>query len=62
LAMAHWQRGDKELARQWYVKACRWMEVHEDKFSKEPGYFWDEEFCRFRAEAEEVLGIGEKKN
>jgi serine/threonine protein kinase len=64
LAMAHWQRGDKELARQWYVKACRWMQDHEDKFSKEPGYFWDEEFNRFRAEAAEVLGIrdGETKD
>jgi serine/threonine protein kinase/Tfp pilus assembly protein PilF len=57
LAMAHWQRGDRELARQWYVKACRWMEDHKDPFAKEPGFFWEEELRRFQAEAAQVLGI-----
>jgi uncharacterized protein HemY len=26
LAMAHWQLGDKEQARQWYDKAVQWMD------------------------------------
>jgi serine/threonine protein kinase len=57
LAMAHWRRGEKELARQWYAKACQWMEDHEDPFAKEPGFFWDEELRRFRDEAAHMLGI-----
>jgi serine/threonine protein kinase/Tfp pilus assembly protein PilF len=62
LAMAHWRRGDREQARQWYVRACRWMDDHEDKCNREPGYFWDEELRRFRAEAEEVLEIRAEEN
>jgi serine/threonine protein kinase/Tfp pilus assembly protein PilF len=61
LAMAHWQRGDKELARQWYAKACQWMEDHKDPFAKEPGFFWEEEFRRIRTEAAELLQITERK-
>jgi tetratricopeptide (TPR) repeat protein len=47
LAMAHWQLGDKEQARRWYDKALGWMLQHRPK---------DEELCRFRAEAEALLG------
>jgi hypothetical protein len=61
LAMAHWQRGDKELARQWYAKACRWMEDHKDPNAKEPGFFWEEELRRFRTEAAELLQITKQK-
>ncbi len=61
LAMAHWQRGDQQLARQWYAKACKWMEDHQDPFAKEPGFFWDDEFCRFRDEAAKLLQIAEQK-
>jgi serine/threonine protein kinase/tetratricopeptide (TPR) repeat protein len=46
LAMAYWQRGDKEKARQEYDRAVRWMEKHEPK---------DEELLRFRAEATGLL-------
>jgi tetratricopeptide (TPR) repeat protein len=48
LAMTHWQRGDKEQARQWYDKAVQWM----DKNMTE-----DEELHRFRTEAASLLGI-----
>jgi serine/threonine protein kinase/Tfp pilus assembly protein PilF len=50
LAMAHWQRGEKDEARSWYDKAVRWMEENKPD---------DEELIRFRAEAAELLGITE---
>ena len=46
-AMAKQRLGQKD-AREWYDKAVAWMEEHEPN---------DDEFKRFRAEAEEVLGI-----
>jgi len=48
LAMAHWQLGQKDEARQWYDKAVEWMEKNQPE---------DEELRRFRAEAAELLGI-----
>jgi hypothetical protein len=48
LAMAHWQLGDKEQAHTWYDQAVQWMEKNKPQ---------DEELGRFRAEAEELLGI-----
>jgi WD40 repeat protein/tetratricopeptide (TPR) repeat protein len=48
LAMAHWQLGDKELARRWYAPAVLWMEKHRPT---------DPELARFRAEAAELLGL-----
>jgi tetratricopeptide (TPR) repeat protein len=48
LAMAHWQLGDKKLARKWYGQAVRWMEKNRPQ---------DEEMARFRAEAAALLGI-----
>jgi serine/threonine protein kinase len=59
LAMAHGRRGDPEQARQWYARACGWMEEHKGGFSKEPGFYWEEEFRRLRAEAAGVLGLPE---
>ncbi len=53
LAMAHWQLGDKEQARKWYVQAVQWMEKNKPK---------DEELGRFRAEAAALLGVTEKKD
>jgi tetratricopeptide (TPR) repeat protein len=61
LAMAHWQRGDKGQARQWYARACRWMEDHKGGYSKEPGFYWEDEFRRLRAEAAQVLGMGDRE-
>jgi hypothetical protein len=51
LAMAHWQFGEKEEARQWYAKGVVRMHGHEH----DPVY--GEDLQRFRAEAEELLGI-----
>jgi serine/threonine protein kinase/WD40 repeat protein/Flp pilus assembly protein TadD len=50
LAMAHWQMGDQGEARPWYNRAVQWMEQHRPN---------DEELRRFRAEASELLGIGD---
>ena len=51
LAMAHWRLGAKDKAREWYDRAVRWMDDNQPK---------DEELRRFRAEAEDVLGLKKK--
>jgi serine/threonine protein kinase/Flp pilus assembly protein TadD len=48
-AMAYWQAGQKQKAREWYGKALVW----ESKASLQP----DQELMRFRAEAAKLLGI-----
>ena len=48
LAMSHWRLGDHDKARHWYEKAVKVMTVNKST---------DEELLRFRAEAEETLGI-----
>ena len=48
LAMAHWQLGEKEQARQSYDKGVAWMDEKAPK---------DDELIRFRAEATELLGV-----
>jgi tetratricopeptide (TPR) repeat protein len=53
LSMAHWQSGDKEQAREWYDRAVRWMEKNQSS---------NEELRRFRAEAEELLGIKDEQS
>jgi tetratricopeptide (TPR) repeat protein/serine/threonine protein kinase len=50
-AMAHWQLGNKEEARTRFEKAVAWMEKNKPS---------DEELRRFRAEAEELLGVKKK--
>ena len=50
LAMAHWQLGHNDEARTSYDKAVEWMDKNQPK---------NEELLRFRAEAAELLGIGE---
>jgi hypothetical protein len=47
LAMAQWQLGAKDKAREWYDKSVQWME----KSKKD-----DAELKRFRAEAAALLG------
>jgi serine/threonine protein kinase/Flp pilus assembly protein TadD len=47
-AMAHWQLGAKDEARNWYEQAVQWMEKNARQ---------DEELRRFRRETEELLGI-----
>jgi tetratricopeptide (TPR) repeat protein len=48
LAMAEWQRGNKDEARRWYDKAREWTQKNAAA---------NEELQRFEAEAKEVLGI-----
>jgi tetratricopeptide (TPR) repeat protein len=53
LAMANWQLGEKDKARQWFDKGVAWMEKNQPQ---------NEELKRFRAEANELLKVEEKKN
>ena len=46
LAMAHWQLGEKDKAREWYDRAVQWMDKNQPT---------NEELRRFRAEAEELM-------
>jgi tetratricopeptide (TPR) repeat protein len=48
LALAHWQLGNKDEARQWYDRAVDWTEK-----CAAPG----ETLARFRGEAGELLGV-----
>jgi tetratricopeptide (TPR) repeat protein len=48
LAMAHWQLGEKDKARQWYDRAVGWMETNKPT---------DPEILQFRAEAAQLLGL-----
>jgi tetratricopeptide (TPR) repeat protein len=52
LAMARWQLGEKEKAREWYDKAAQWMDKNQPT---------DEQLRRFRGEAAELLGIKDGK-
>jgi len=53
LAMAHWRLDEKEEARRCYDRAVAWMEKNTPE---------DKRLKRFRAEAMELLGAGEKKD
>src|SRR5271165_1010374 len=46
LAMAHWQLGNKDQARQWYDRAVEWMDKNKPE---------NDELGRFRIEAGEML-------
>jgi tetratricopeptide (TPR) repeat protein len=52
LAMAHWQLGEKDQARQWYDRAVQWMDKNRPK---------EEQLRRFCAEAAELLGTKVEK-
>ena len=52
LAMAHWQVGHKEQARQWYGRAVEWADKNRPA---------DAQLRRFRAEAAQLLGLNERK-
>jgi len=52
LAMAHWQLGEKDKAREFYDRAVQWMEKNRPN---------NKELRRFRAEAAELLELKEKK-
>jgi superkiller protein 3 len=50
LAMAHWQQGHPDEARQWHDRAVEWMEANQPD---------DMELRRYRAEAAALLGIAD---
>jgi hypothetical protein len=52
LAMAQWQLGQKDKAREWYDRAVGWMDKNEPK---------NVELRRFRVEASKLLELKEKK-
>ena len=52
LAMAHWQLGEKDHAREWYDRAVQWMDKNAPN---------DADLRRFRAEACELLEVKEQK-
>jgi serine/threonine protein kinase/Flp pilus assembly protein TadD len=60
LAMASWQLGRKDEARQWYNQAVEWVENNRQALTHDPAVAG--ELRRFRAEAEEMLGIEKKDN
>jgi tetratricopeptide (TPR) repeat protein len=55
LAMAHWQRGEKDAALQWHAKAADGIKANPDLKQLEPTQV--DELRRFFAEASELLGI-----
>ncbi len=57
LAMAHWRLGDKESALRCYERAGWWLNENKGGYSKEPCFYWEEEYHRMRGEAAEVLGL-----
>jgi tetratricopeptide (TPR) repeat protein len=52
LAMAHWQLGNKDTAREWYEKAVEWAEKNAAA---------NDELRRFRAEVAQLLGVKDDK-
>jgi hypothetical protein len=53
LAMAHWQLGNKDKARDWFAKSVAWMEKRNKN---------DPELKRSRAEAAALLGAEKPKH
>jgi tetratricopeptide (TPR) repeat protein len=53
LAMAHWQLGEKDKAREWYDRAAEWMDKNQPT---------NEELLRFRAEAAALLAVENNKD
>ncbi len=54
-AMAHWQLGDRQKAREWYDRSARWMKNNQKRLEGKP--LTKEELQRFQAEAAKLLGI-----
>jgi tetratricopeptide (TPR) repeat protein len=59
LAMAHWQKDERQEARRWYDTGVRWVDEHQKSLKQhpEPARY----ITRTRAEAEELLGIKKKE-
>jgi Flp pilus assembly protein TadD len=58
LAMAHEKLGNRDEARKRYDQAVEWLEKNGPILAKNPQ--WADELRRFRAEAEETLGLKKK--
>src|SRR5260370_3886127 len=59
LAMAHWQRGEKELARKYYEQGVRWIKTH-SSMTDVPRQARDacrREHHAYQAQAAQLLGI-----
>jgi serine/threonine protein kinase/WD40 repeat protein len=59
LAMAHWQLGHKDEAQNCRAQAVEWVQKNQEALKKNPVY--DDELRRFRAEAQELLGVKKDK-
>ncbi len=59
LAMAHCQLAHKDDALKWYKRAAEWVEKNNELLANNPR--WRENLRRFRLEADELLGMSEKK-
>jgi tetratricopeptide (TPR) repeat protein len=57
LAMAHWQLGHREQARQWYDRAAQWIDKHRGELDRNNGTRLAADVCSIRAEAAELMGI-----
>jgi eukaryotic-like serine/threonine-protein kinase len=58
VAMAHWQLGNHDEANKAYEQALHWLEKNKEALEKDKEHA--EELRRFRAEAEEILGLKKK--
>jgi tetratricopeptide (TPR) repeat protein len=58
LAMAHWQRGDKDQARLWFDRSAQWLDENREKLKTDPGLS-EHDLRRLHAEAAELLGVTE---
>jgi hypothetical protein len=59
LAMAYWQKEDREEARRWYDTGVRWIEENQTNLKQHPEAV--KFMARIRAEAEELVGIEKKE-
>ncbi|MBI1914048.1 MAG: tetratricopeptide repeat protein [Planctomycetes bacterium] len=61
LAMAHWQLGHKDKARQWYDRSVAWIDKNKEVVEKQKAMRFVTAACTLRAEAAKLLGVPEKK-
>jgi tetratricopeptide (TPR) repeat protein len=62
LAMAHWQLGHKDKAREWYDRSVTWLENNKEVVEKQRATrLVVADVWTFRTEAAKLLGVPEKK-
>jgi tetratricopeptide (TPR) repeat protein len=59
LAMAHHKLDHPEETKKWYDRAARWLDENKEALAKNA--LQADELRRFRAEADEVLGLKKKE-